>query len=616
MSQQPGTELPASSLDDLCRRAGITTHYGEAPVPEPTLRAVLGALGIDPDVQWPDPDLADLGGMDLDDEAVCHLPGWLDEAPAWGIFCQLYELRSTRNWGIGDFGDLSDLARVTAQAGADFLGVNPLHAPFTAAPERCSPFSPSNRRFLNPIYIAMDDLPGGTEAPKEVLTRLRAADAVDYPDVARAKLTALRHVFAQTPFAPGRYEETAFEAFVCDGGDGLARHALFEALSAEMVRQGHGAGWTGWPRPLRANKSAEVAAFAAESPDEQRFHVWLQWIAKCQLAAAQEAARASGMRIGLYLDLAVGEAPDGSATWSAPGLNLPGLVIGAPPDMFTQAGQNWQLSAPVPSAMAADDFAAFRALISAQLAHAGALRIDHAMALWQLFLIPEGEPACNGTHLRYPFVGLMRALADESRRHGSVIIGEDLGWVPPGFREAMQAARLLAYRILYFEQEHGLFRRSGTYPRMALACLSTHDLPTLGQWWAGGDIALRQDFGLIDAEGARSQTRRRAEERRALIAAFVDGGQLAEGEVDAQASALPSPVLAAAYGFLAQTPCLLTGVRLADLAGPERATNVPGTVTEYPNWRLRCPVEVTDIPGLPAFRAVTAAMRRIRPRRA
>lgn len=606
--------MPNPNLEDLCRRAGITTRYCDVPVPEATLRTILKALSIDE--EEPLAEMLDPGGMDLPEAAACHLPEWLEGAPAWGVFCQLYELRSARQWGIGDFTDLANLARTAAAAGADFLGINPLHALFTAAPARCSPFSPSNRRFLNPLYIAMDDLPGPVEAPEQTLSRLNSTDRVDYTEVAKAKLTGLRQVFTCSPFAPGNYSEDAFGTFCHQGGEALARHALFEALSAEMVQRGHEAGWTNWPERYRTVSSPEVAAFATEKARDVRFHLWLQWISARQLATAHEAAQAAGMRIGLYLDMAVGEVPDGSATWGAADFTLPGLVIGAPPDVFTQGGQNWHLAAPAPRAMAQNDFAPFRALIAAQLAHAGALRIDHAMALWQLFLIPDDEPARNGAHLRYPSAGLMRALAEESRRHRTVIIGEDLGWVPPGFREAMQAARLLAYRIQYFEQEHGLFRRSGIFPRMALACLSTHDLPTLKAWWAGEDVALRHNFGLIDAESAAEQSARRADERRALVAAFVDGGQLSHGEVDADALVLPAQMLSAAYRFLAETPCLLTGVRLADLAGPDRATNVPGTVTEYPNWRLRSTVAVGDLPGLRAFQDVTAAMHKIRPRRA
>ncbi len=603
--------MDSDALNALCWASGITTHYDGREVSDATKQALLAALGVSETVS---PEAAGVPDFHAVPSARCHLPDWLESAPTWGVFCQLYELRSQRSWGIGDFGDLKRMAIVAAAAGADFLGVNPVHALFLAAPDRCSPFTPSNRRFLNPLYIAMDALPAGTRPDKAKLAQVEAAELIDYAEVAGLKLKGLFSVFSRQPFG-ANHPQADFEAFRAEGGAALARHALFEALSLDMAAKGHGAGWKTWPEAFRSPDSAAVTAFAKRRDKQVRFHIWLQWIAHRQLSDAQSAAKQAGMRIGLYLDLAVGEALDGSATWGAPGLTLPGVVVGAPPDVFSQDGQNWDLAAFSPTALAARDYAPLRALIKAQLDHAGALRIDHAMVLRQLFLIPEGKPASAGAHMAYPFADMLRVVAEESVSHGSVMIGEDLGYVPDGFREALQAANILAYRILYFEQAWGLFTRSSTYPKKALACISTHDLPTLAGWWRGEDIAARRDFGLIAPDLATAQEHRRANERIALVNAFIDGGELPADATDWQATDLPARVLAAAYRFLADTPSLLAGVRLADLVGPAAQTNVPGTLDEHPNWRRRAPVKIEEIGEHPVFQSITAVMRETRPRR-
>ena len=602
-----------SDLAALARHHGITTEYddphgGTRPVPEATLRLILNKIGVDPDAPISgDPAPTE---MRVPEDGVCHFPNWLEDAPSWGIFCQLYELRSARNHGIGDFRDLAEMARIAARAGADFLGVNPLHALFWGDPGRRSPFFPSTRSFLNPAYVALDDLPGHDPVDIDA-GPLRAGDLVDYDAVLPAKLAALRRAYDRRPFDG---EETEFDDFVARGGEALRRHALFEALSLKMTAEGHGAGFANWPAPLRDAESDAVAAFARDEADAVRFHLWLQWQAARQLDAAQRAAIDAGMRIGLYLDLAVGEAPDGSARWGDGAAQMTDLAVGAPPDMFAADGQYWGLSAFNPGALKARDFAPFRDMISAQLAHAGALRIDHAMALWQLFLIPEGEPASAGAHLRYPFDELLRVLAAESRDKGAVVIGEDLGFVPDGFREAMQAANILSYSILYFEKEGHRFKRPEEYRARALACLSTHDLPVLERWWAGEDIALRRELGLVGEEDSDAHARERTRERRALLDALRATGAL-RGRLPRQKD-MPRAVLVAAYRYLSKTPAALVGVRLADMVGPQAPTNMPGTMDEYPNWRPRARLDLSEIEAHPDFGAVTAMMRRTRPRRA
>ena len=581
------------TLRDLARHHGLALDYQQPdgstrPVPDATLRLILEGLGQDPDGAATGPEAP--REMAVPENARCYLPPSLDGAPGWGIFCQLYELRSDRNWGIGDFADLALLARTCGEAGADFLGVNPVHALFTAAPERTSPFSPSNRRFLNPLYIAPDAV--GCPRPD-----LPDGDLVDYAAVARAKLGALRHAF------DARDPDAAFDAFVDHGGPALRLHALFETISHLQ----DGRGWTGWPSELQDPHGEAVAQLAREHDDDVTFHLWLQWLARTQLAAAQTAATEAGMRLGLYLDLAVGEAQDGSATWSGTAAALPDLDVGAPPDMFSEQGQNWHLAAPSPTALRDRDFAPYRDMIEAQLRDAGALRVDHAMALWQLFLIPSGKPAADGTHLRFPMADMLGVLAEESRRAKAVVIGEDLGFVPEGFTDAMNRANILSYRIVVFEQNESGFRPAADYPHTALACLSTHDLPVLSDWWRGADIDRREEFGFVSPESSADHRRHRATERRFLL-------DVIGVEADVDDARMPPEVLDGAYLFTASTSSILAGVRLADLTGPAAPTNVPGTVDEYPNWQPRSPTAVDDIATHPTFRRVASIMRTARPR--
>ncbi len=559
---------------------GIATSYDDRHVPDATLRLILDGLGIDPD------------GLKKGPRAAKHMPSLSVRAPkparGWGVFCQLYELRSRRNWGIGDFADLARLAEICGAEGADFIGVNPLHALFLSAPERCSPFSPSNRRFLNPLYIAPDLL--GLDRPD-----IPHGDLVDYEAVTDTKLTALRTVFDESE------ENVAFALFVETQGEPLRLHALFEVISALHG----GTGWKDWPDNYRHRHDKAVAAIARFHSDDIRFYQWLQWIAREQLSAAQRAAIKADMRIGLYLDLAVGEAQDGSATWSGTAAALPNLDVGAPPDMFSEGGQNWHLAAPSPTEMAAGDFANYRAMISAQLRDAGALRIDHAMALWQLFLIPSGRPASEGAHLRYPMADLLRVLTEEANAANAVLIGEDLGFVPEGFHEVMDAANVLSYRIVYFEQDQQGFYAADAYPSTALACLSTHDLPVLAAWWRGDDIDLREANGLVSKGASIEHRAHRKSERESLIQAI-------KLRVDAAAPVLPDAVLNGTYSFIAKTNSVLAGVRLADLTGPETPTNLPGVVDEHPNWRPRSPVDIADIARHPSFVRVTEIMRKHR----
>ncbi len=601
-------------LNELCRLHGIVappTREGEwiATLSPETQRAILTALGVDVDAADAVTDAQALEPLRLRVPEGVHgfLPSWLAESRAWGVAVQLYELRTSRNWGIGDFSDLVNLAPILAGAGADFIGLNPLHALFGADPSRCSPFSPSSRRFLNPLYIAVDQVDGYQAAVgSDALSALRALDRVDYGAVARMKRDALKEIWRR------RLSGDDFEDFIEQGGEGLRLHCLFEALSHHFASNGGTAGWRGWPAAFQDQRSKEVAAFAQANDDEIHFQQWLQYLCHRQLGEAQHAARNAGMRIGLYLDLAVGEAPDGSAAWSAPSDYVGSARIGAPPDMFSAHGQDWGLTGVSPLRVRETRADALRSIYEAAMRHAGAVRLDHVMGVWQLFLIPEGREADEGAYVRLPAEQVITMLADLSARYRAVLVGEDLGVVPDGFREVMREARILSYRVLYFEQDEGGFTAAESYPPLALACVATHDLPTMRGWWKGSDIDLRERFGLVSAQAAAEQRQVRAAERLALGRLLVE--DVAETDAFTTSEELPHALVVEAHRFISATPSRLAVARLADLAGEDDPTNVPGTAVEYPNWQLKCSVPLEELAATKLFQDVTAAMASERPR--
>jgi 4-alpha-glucanotransferase len=610
------------SLDDLAKRYGIPRTYpgplGDVEVPDATRLHFLRSMGVDlescePAVATPD----EANGKSVA-EPRCYFPNWLRTRRSWGIAAQLYELRSERNWGIGDFADLARFCSISAGTGADFVGLNPLHALFLAEPERCSPFSPSNRRFLNPLYIAVDEVPGfepGMTDAQE-LRRLRELTFVDYPAVARVKLEALGRIWS----ARREEEREAVGTFAEEGGDALRRHALFEALSLHLKAEGHGSGWKSWPADYASPDRPAAQAFARDRADEVQFQLWLQLIARRQLARAAQTASSAGMKIGLYLDFAVGEAPDGSATWGNPALAVSGVKIGAPPDVFSANGQDWGLTPLSPAGMARDGFRSYAELMGSAMRDAGALRIDHAMSLRQLFWIPDDAAPADGGFIQYPTDGLLGALADASQRSRTLVIGEDLGHVPEGFREMMADAGILSYRILYFERDGSRFIRPRAWPVLSIACLSTHDLPTLAGWWIGSDVALRHDHGLIDGDEAVRQRRARIFERKEMLSAFTRNAVMSRRDARALAGTRRAEGLAyealavAAHRFIGRTRSRLACLRLADAVGEEHPTNLPGTSDSYHNWQRKLDVPLERLPSLRLFHRLTQCMNRERPR--
>lgn len=623
----------SEALARLAATVGIEPAYlsltGETiAVSDDTQRAVLKAMGISAgDEDAIAASLAALTPIELDamsapDGVACYVPDWLRHGRAWGIGCQVYSLRSERNWGIGDFEDLAHFAETVAAAGGDFVGVNPLHALFTAAPERASPFYPSTRRFLNPLYIAIDKAPGypGMEDALVAPDELRAAELVDYRNVGTVKTKALLILFRIFQAHAEDTDREDYERFVAAEGTPLYLHALYEALSEAMARQGNGATWHGWPEEFRHPHTDSVRAFAEEQSELVAFHTWLQWLADRQLAAAQARGRTAGLRIGLYLDLAVGVAPDGSATWTDPGLTVPTARIGAPPDYFNAAGQDWGIAPLSPAGLAARRFEPYREAIDAVLRHAGALRIDHAMSLYRLFWIAEGYSAADGVYVRYPFHDLLRTLGAVSQARHTIVIGEDLGVVPPGFREVMQRTEIQSYRVFFFERRDDHFLPPSTYPSEALACLTTHDLHTLAGWWSGHDLAVRHEIGMIDTVDLPRQREERAHMRRRLLGLLAAEGLLPDELVPVMRgdseppTEMPESLAVALHVLVARAPSRLFVVQAEDITAARDQVNIPGTLGEHPNWRRKLNVTLEELPETPLFRALAEALRKERPK--
>ncbi|HXD46717.1 MAG TPA: 4-alpha-glucanotransferase [Pseudolabrys sp.] len=494
----------------------------------------------------------------------------------WLVAVQLYGLKSARNWGIGDFTDLKALIGICAAHGAAGIGLNPLHALFPDRPEHASPYAPNSRLFLNPLYIDVEPIPECPGAPTGVAA-LRAGDLVDYPGVAKAKLAALRAVYDRFRGAGARARRADFEAFRAERGEALTRFACFEVL-----RRRHDRPWPEWPPPWRRPARGDLERFRRDNLAACEFEEFLQWIADRQLADCKAAAKAHGMKVGLYIDVAVGIDPHGADAWAQQDAVLSAVSVGAPPDEFNPAGQDWGLAPFNPDAVAADNFAPMRQLLAAAMRHAGAIRLDHVLGLKRVFMIPHGMGATDGAYVRFPFEPLLQAVAEESVRFRCSVIGEDLGTVPEAFRDTMAKWGLWTYRVMLFERagDDAHFKPPEAYPAEALATFNTHDLPSFRGWLTGHDLRAKRGLGLDPGEG--DEARAWAQEKlREMLSARGQG--------------YAPDDLAAAASFLGATPSRLVAIALDDIAGAAEQINIPGTTSEHPNWRRRVPVTLEEL---------------------
>lgn len=613
----------SKQLDELAESHGIQIRYtsqtGEDKhITDEAKRALLKILKVDPDST----ELGKFKDIDPGAPSQCALPSQITGKRLWGVTCQLYALRSSRTLGIGDFEDLARLAEIVAGVGADFLGVNPLHALFLSEPGRTSPYSPSTRRYLNPLYIAVDRIDGGAEAQQRLLEtdpglfEKLEGDLVDYAAAHAVKVRLLRQLFEADTGLAGD-----FESFCEQGGESLRSFALFEAISQHEVGAGGGAGWNRWPGDMQRRDSDAVKRFENEHAQDVRFHLWLQFIAETQLAEANARAKAAGMQLGLYLDFAVGVAPDGAETWADPDLAVREARVGSPPDLLNSEGQDWGLAPLAPQVLASRKFKPLADAYVSLMKNAGAVRIDHAMGLARLWWVPASNKPREGGYIRYPFGDMLETVAQASQQTDTVVIGEDLGTVPEGFREAAEKARLFTYRVLYFEKDAaGIFVAPEDYPELALASVSTHDLATLAGWWKAADIHLRADTGRQSEEDTKAALAERTGDRLALLRALHKSGLVGEefASVLSGGQDLPEQLdeelFQAIHLFAARSKSALFAVQLDDMLMSEKQANLPGTTTEYPNWRLRteCPIE--ELGESSVFQSLARMLRQERPR--
>ena len=514
----------------------------------------------------------------------------------FGITTNLYSVRSEKNWGAGDIGDVKAIAQWLGQHGGAFVGMNPLHALRNAGYD-VSPYSPITRLFRNPLYLRVDDVPElrHDAAARELiaapvyqaeLAELRVASMIDYARVMAVRAPVLESLYRTFQVHEANCHSPRardLAAFLAREDPPLTRYATYMAIAE---REGPDARL--WPDALRDADGEAVAALRHQLAERVGYHRWLQFELDRQLGCAASEALQAGLAIGMYQDLAVGSASSGSDVWSHPELFLQGATVGAPPDMYSDDGQNWGLPAINPHVLRATGYEYWTRLLRAGFRHSGALRIDHALGLFRMFWVPLGESAKQGAYVRSFSNELFGILALESVRHNALVVGEDLGTVPPDVPGVLAKWGVLGSRVQVFERDFhtGQFRSAAAYPRMALATVNTHDLPPLVGWAEARDILLRSEVGDLSDVGAASAMRdSRMSDLGALVSSLVEAGLLPP---EAHQHLTSDMLIAAVHAFLRSTPSALVGLSLDDLAHEATPVNIPGVWQDrYPSWSRR-----------------------------
>jgi 4-alpha-glucanotransferase len=517
-----------------------------------------------------------------------------DGQTGFGLAAQVYSLRSGLDGGIGNFAGVAALGRAAAAHGADALAISPVHALYGALPDRFSPYSPSTRLFYNPLHAdpaaALPDAfirdVVAQNGLAEEMARLSALTELDWLQATPLRQRLLKALFqALRELPPTAAARQDFARFSADASPLLRDHAVFELLhAAQCERDPTSLHWRGWPAHYRDAASADVAAFAAGHAEEIDHQIFLQWLTARSYSNAQQACREAGMKVGLVADLAIGMDGAGSHAWSRPSDVLIGLTVGAPPDYYAVDGQNWGLTTFSPLGLAASGYAPFIETLRAGLRHVGGIRIDHVMGMSRLWLIPEGAGALDGAYVCFPSETLFRLIALESWRHQAIVIGEDLGTLPYGFREQLREQGIAGMRVLRFERTQHGYVPPQDWDSQAVAMTSTHDLVPTAGWWAGSDIDPSR--GGIDDQGVREW------DRGILWGAFRDAG-VADGDRPTHDDT--DPVVDAAVRYVAATPCALKIMPIEDALGIRTQPNVPGTTVEKPNWRHRLAGDAVDL---------------------
>jgi 4-alpha-glucanotransferase len=548
----------------------------------------------------------------------------LGKRRAFALWTNLYTVRSGGDIGFGNLSSLRKLVQFAGEVGADFVGINPLHALRNRGNE-ISPYLPVSRIFRSPLYLDVRAVPEFETSPdarsllesegcRREIEALRQADRLDYARIAavqRRILEVLHRRFLASHRGQRGARDRAYADYCARHGDLLTNFATFQALEEDLARSGMPRNWHIWPAELRNPRSGAVQEFRSKHSDVIDFWRFVQFELDRQLEAASREGQVAGLPIGLYQDLAVGSAASGFDTWAFPGLFLDGLRMGAPPDDYAAAGQDWGFPPLDPHKLAADGYRYWIQVLRAALAHSGAIRIDHVMGLFRQYWVPFGSRPTEGAYVRFPAQELLALLAVESRRQGALVIGEDLGTVPRGLPSQLARWGVVSSRVLLFEQDsRGTFRSASQYSRRALATVNTHDLPTLPDYWAGSDLELRHELGLLSEEALTEARVRRDLERGALLRRLAADKCLpSRKEPDSYGR-----LCAAVNSFLCRTPAPLVGLSLDDLAGETGPVNIPGVPPErFPSWTRRMRLSLEALPRDETVKeALTGAARRSR----
>ncbi len=523
----------------------------------------------------------------------------------WGINVQLYSLRSERNWGMGDFGDLAYLIEKSAPLGADFIGINPLHEAFPNVTE-LSPYSASSRRWLHTLYLDIEALPEfkatrsvknwlAEEATQARLKALREQDCVDYQGVHALKDKALRELFAfflRSKGAKTLARRKMFQSFVQEKGDALLFQSLFDVLDSQEHQKApadeNQIGWLGWRSEWQHLSLAEKRQLAQKYQKEVQYFSWLQWLCHEQLSQLRALCEKVGMTLGIYGDLAVSCSRGGADVWTDSEIFCQQASVGAPPDPLGPVGQNWHIPPYNPSVLKARGFQPFIDLLRANMQYFGVLRIDHIMGLYRLWLIPENKNASDGLYVKYPFDELMAILAIESQRQKCLVVGEDLGTVPDEVRWKLNELAIFSYFVLYFAKQGEMFPQGCDFPQKAFATIGTHDLPSLSSFWHCRDLELFSQVGVLQGDFLQQKYLQRLYDKQALLNSLHRDNYLAPDYAgDALSMAMHDNLNAVIHQYFAESRSQLIGVQLENLLSQEISFNLPGTCVEYANWQKK-----------------------------
>jgi len=536
---------------------------------------------------------------------ACFIPKSIANGKkVWGLSVQLYCLRSERNWGVGDFTDLTYLVKASANLGADFIGLNPIHALYPATPNVCSPYGPSSRRWLNYLYIDPAIIDGFEAQPvqewmqqhkvEETLVTLRAPDFVDYEGVGTLKHSVLMLVFeafSKKHLRKKTAQRDAFKHFVKEGGESLKTLAVFEALQTTLKKEGKDYwGWPAFPQEYQSADLPAVVAFAKKEQTLVDFYLFLQWQASLQFEAASKAAKDAGMEIGLYRDLAVGVSDGGAEIWGNKDLYCTDVSVGAPPDILGPLGQKWGLPPMDPSVLLEQQYQPIVDLFAANMHASGALRIDHVMALLRLWWVHKDDDARDGAYVNYPVDDLLAILALESVRHKSLVIGEDLGTVPDSIRDKLHANGMYSYKVFFFEQaEDGGFYSPSHYPQQSMSTLTTHDMPTLIGFWHCDDLSLGKEVGLYpDVDVLKTLYNTRHENKQHILNTLHGHHSISDSiSHDVHQVGMTNELNFGMQTHMASGSSALLSLQLEDWLHMDKPVNIPGTYNEYPNWRRK-----------------------------